>query len=152
MSQEHAVTKCSVSSGNFKPIFFTPSQSEVACSVHCKISSVSSNLFYRVDKLASLEGLKIAQLNIRRLIPKRDQIELLLQQTHFHILLINESWLNNDVSDTEINIPGYNIVRNDRTRTGGGVLAYVCQNLKFVHLCEFQIDSVESLWVKITLG
>ena len=49
----------------------------------------------------------------------------------FDILCISESWLDDSISDIELDIPGYDIHRLDRTNTlGGGVCTFVKQNLK----------------------
>ena len=47
------------------------------------------------------------------------------------MLAINESKLDYSFTDGEISIPGYNIVRKDRNRYGGGVALYVRENLSF---------------------
>ena len=44
--------------------------------------------------------------------------------TPLDVLAINESKLDH-VSNDEIHIPGYNIVRKDRNRHGGGVIMYI---------------------------
>ena len=36
-----------------------------------------------------------------------------------------ESWLSSEIDDSEISIQGYNVVRLDRTRHGGGLVIYV---------------------------
>ena len=41
------------------------------------------------------------------------------------VICITECWLCHDIQDTEIQIPGYQLVRLDRNRHGGGVLIYV---------------------------
>jgi len=42
-----------------------------------------------------------------------------------HIVCITETWLDDNVSDSEICIPVFDIVRLDRNRHGGGVIIYV---------------------------
>ena len=69
--------------------------------------------------------LKILYYNARSLLPKFDEL-LLSADTHCpDVICITESWLCNDIQDTEIAIPGYQLVRLDRNRHGGGVLMYV---------------------------
>jgi hypothetical protein len=41
------------------------------------------------------------------------------------VLAINESKLDNTITDGEIHIPGYVIIRKDRNRHGGGVAIYI---------------------------
>ena len=39
----------------------------------------------------------------------------------FDILTLNETRLDNSILDCEVQIPGYDIIRSDRNRNGGGV-------------------------------
>ena len=48
-----------------------------------------------------------------------------------HILAINETKIDNLVSDNEIRISGYNIIRKDRNRNGGIVLVYIHESITF---------------------
>ena len=41
------------------------------------------------------------------------------------IICVVETWLSNSISDYEIVLPGYQCVRCDRDRHGGGVLMYI---------------------------
>ena len=41
------------------------------------------------------------------------------------IICVVESWLDSDITDSEISIQGFSIIRLDRCRHGGGVLMYV---------------------------
>ena len=75
----------------------------------------------------SINNVKIAHLNVRSL-KCRDHF-LLVKDTilsnKFDVFTISESWLDVSVSDLEIEVPGYNIYRVDRSnKTGGGICAY----------------------------
>ena len=50
------------------------------------------------------KGLKIAHINIQGLIHKVDHIELLLKKNDIHVLGISESWLTEDIDNSEIHI------------------------------------------------
>ena len=95
-----------------------------------------------IKTVANFDGIKIVQLNVRGLFPKRDQIEILLHQTNFHILFINESWIANLISEAEISVPGYTSIRNDRSHAGEGVIK---NTLKFEHLKSFLSTTIESI-------
>ena len=47
------------------------------------------------------------------------------------IIGVTESKVDNSISDSEVKIPGYCILRCDRNRNGGGVACYVRQDLCF---------------------
>ena len=70
-------------------------------------------------------SLKILYYNARSLLPKFDEL-LISADIHCpDVICITESWLCHDIQDSEIQIPGYQLVRLDRNRHGGGVLMYV---------------------------
>ncbi len=45
--------------------------------------------------------------------------------TDTDVIVLSETWLSKSVSDKEINISGYNILRTDRPNRGGGVAIYI---------------------------
>ena len=52
---------------------------------------------------------------------------------YFDILGLNETRLDNTIADRQIDIEGYDILRRDRNRNGGGVAFYVAQSLTYVN-------------------
>ena len=71
------------------------------------------------------KGVKIGHLNIRSLLKKIDEIRILIHQNSFDILAISETWLSDKIPNELVNIPGFNVYRNDRPSHGGGVLIYI---------------------------
>ena len=77
--------------------------------------------------------------------------------------MFTETWLDSDVPDSCISLPGYNIVRKDRNKYGGGIAIYLAVSLAFeilnvdstciptLHLCESEILSVLFPALKIVL-
>ncbi len=61
-------------------------------------------------------------------------------------------WLNKDVSDTEVQIPGYKlVVRRDRVyNTWGGVAMYVNESLPCDEHDDWRHKDLEALWIQIT--
>ena len=53
------------------------------------------------------------------------------------------------ISDHEISVPGYDLVRNDRHRNGGGVVLYIRDSINFNIRHDLMIDSLELLSVGI---
>ena len=73
--------------------------------------------------------------------PKFDDLCAVIAALNPDIVCIVESWLCSDISVSEISVPGYQIIRLDRNRHGGGVLFYlknifVCQILPFSNSLE----------------
>ena len=67
------------------------------------------------------------------------------------MLAINESKLYDTISDTEVYIPGYIIIRKDRSRSGGGVPLYIRENLSYTNRIDLVLDSLEMICVEINL-
>ena len=72
-----------------------------------------------------MRGFKIGHLNIRSLVKNIDQLRIYLSNQKYNILSINETMLDRTISNYEINISGYDIVRKERNRNGGGVALYI---------------------------
>ena len=68
--------------------------------------------------------LSVVYYNARSLLPKFDELCVLVESYQPDIICITETWLCTDVLDNEISIPGYNTYRQDRNRHGGGILMY----------------------------
>ena len=64
------------------------------------------------------------------------------------ILGLNETWLSSDVNDHELSLPGYNILRRDRNRRGGGICIYVKDTINFSVIEGIKNDNVESIWIR----
>ena len=73
--------------------------------------------------------LKLPDINIRSCRNKDVEISLFLKENDIDILTLNETWLK---SNFKLDIPNYNIPRNDRPRRrGGGVAILVRNDIKF---------------------
>ena len=74
-------------------------------------------------------NLRILYYNARSLLPKFDELLISADSHQPDVICITESWLCSDIQDSEILIVGYQLLRHDRNRSGGGVLMYVAQHL-----------------------
>ena len=88
--------------------------------VHSK--KPSPNTTFRFPKL---KGFRIAHLNIGSLIKHFDELLIYMHDKPFDILTLNETRLDDSILNSEIKISGYDIVRRDRNRNGGGVAMYI---------------------------
>ena len=80
--------------------------------------SISSNIGRRY-------GISIRSLNIRSLARKIPLLEAEISD-HPDVIAVQETWLNNTHSNDDLKIPGYTIVRSDRSgQIGGGVAMYL---------------------------
>ena len=71
----------------------------------------------------------ILYFNARSVLPKFDQLNLVVDVHHPHIICVVETWLCNDILDNELFISGYQLFCFYRNRHGGGILMYVNNTL-----------------------
>jgi len=104
-------------------------------------------------KVRLLRGLNIAHLNVNRLVNKLDGVRELVSTYIFDVLALSDTWLSPKISDCEVTIPGYSVVRKDRTGSaklnGGGVLLYIRDNIPFTLKNELAANNEELLWIEI---
>ena len=67
----------------------------------------------------------------------------------FHVITLSETWLDETVSDTEVLLPGYTIIRNDRNRHGGGVAILINNSIRCTPRPDLQLNSVETIWIEL---
>jgi exonuclease III len=96
-----------------------------------------------------LKGFKIGQLNITNLVKHVEELRIFIHEQPIDILYINETWLDNSISSAEVEICGYEIVRRDRNRNGGGVAIYLCNNIPYVEQSDLIPENVEALCLEI---
>ena len=92
---------------------------------------MSSDFSKQINTLSKKRGFKMAFLNIVSLTKKIDEIKLTMSNKTLDILALNETRLDSSITDGMIDIDGYDIVRKDRTRNGGGVCIYICQTINY---------------------
>lgn len=77
--------------------------------------------FAKLD-IKSIKCLKIGHLNINGLRSKLDFLKLFLHTNRFDIFSLNETKVDKNVLDSELNIPIYNLFRRNRNKHYGGVI------------------------------
>ena len=94
---------------------------------------------------------KLACINVDSLCKHIEEICYILINSLLEVLAINESKLDDTISDTEVYIPGYIIIRKDRSRSGGGVALYIRENLSYTNRIGLVSDTLEMICVEISL-
>ena len=104
------------------------------------------------DKFESFRnrGLRFLHINVNSLLSKIDELGDVAGHTKPAILGITESKLDSSVSDQEVDISGYSILRSDRNRYGGGVACYVRADLCFNRRNVFS-NSVENVFFDLLI-
>ena len=68
------------------------------------------------------------------------------------VFSISKTWLNINVSDEELEIEGYSLIRKDRSyANGGGVAVYIKNKFAFSHRPEFETVNLQSLWLELKI-
>ena len=82
-----------------------------------------------------------------------DELRLMISdlKSGIHILTLSKTWLTEDIPDAEIEIAGYRTFRKDRCSKGGGIAAYVRNDLAVVRRTDLETADVEGLWLEISL-
>ena len=96
------------------------------------------------------QGLHFLHINVNSLPSKIDELRDIVSCTKPAILGITETKLDSSVSDQEINISDYSILRNDRDRNGGGVACYIRTDLCFNRRHVFS-NSIESVFFDLLI-
>ena len=123
------------------------------------IPSICTSNNNQTDLRFTKRGLHIANLNIRHLKPKLDNIKMMLCSSHsVDILGTCETFLNSSVPDDILHVPGYIFERKDRAESGnststngGGILIYLSNHINYVRRHDLECSNIESIWVEIKI-
>ena len=95
------------------------------------------------------KGLKIASLNVNSLLKHIDEIRHLLFKFPFDIFAINESKIDDSITDGEISIPGFILIRKDRNAAGCGVVLYIRESFSYIDSSDLVPNRLEMLCTEI---
>lgn len=89
------------------------------------VSYAGDSIEYRdVNDLEKLKGLQFIHVNARSILHKISSFRYDFLKSCMGIIGVSETWLNNLVPDSQVSLPNYSLIRNDRRegRGGGGHL------------------------------
>lgn len=95
---------------------------------------------------------KFGNLNVRSLTAHFPEVCDLVRNNNYDVLCITESWLKPAIPSYLVQIPGYELIREDRIdRVGGGVAIYIHKNYYFTKysFLTCRHDVVENLWITL---
>jgi hypothetical protein len=100
----------------------------------------------------SYKGMHFVHSNVTSLIPKISDLRILATKSKPFVIAVCETWLDQSVSDAEIKIDRYHVLRRDRERTKGGVCLYIHSRYAFTPLENVSKDKdQEPIWVNLFL-
>ena len=84
--------------------------------------------------------------------PPIDELRIFFQHNKALAILLTETWLNDSVTDHELTLNGYQLMRRDRKeRRGGGRAVYIMDGIKVKTRNYVEEDGIEVLWLEIKL-
>ena len=93
---------------------------------------------------------RLLLMNVRSLIPKIDELEVVANVNEADIICITETWLTPDIPDSALPYSNFVLFRNDRkVSVEGGVCILVNKNIFCKSLTEFENPNIESLWLSL---
>lgn len=93
--------------------------------------------------------LRVGHLNARSLFAHLNEVRHVISSHNFDIFAVSETHLDNTIPDDYMMIDGYDFIRYDRNRDGGGVGIYLRSCFKF-NVLEMGVE-IEQIWIRITL-
>ena len=99
----------------------------------------------------SKKELHFLHLNARSLLSKLSDVRLLVKNSKAAVLAVSETWLDGSITDAEIELVGYTVIRKDRNRNGGGVCLYIRSDISYNPRPELLCDELESVWIDLLL-
>lgn len=107
----------------------------------------------KLTDIPKTRGFKILHQNIRSLLGKIDELRLIFSELHsgIHLLTFSETWAHKDITDSELDIPGYQLFRRDRGSKGGGLVVYSRNDLSVIRRTDLEKSNVEGLWPEVCL-
>ena len=76
-------------------------------------------------------------------------MKIYLSNHQYDIICINETWLDDKINTYEVSLDGYDLVRKDRKRTGGGVAMYIRNSISYKIREDIMPEGLETITVEI---
>ena len=91
----------------------------------------------------------MGMLNIVSLPKHIDEIRIILDDQYFDVLALNETRLDENISNQDMFIQNYDLIRADRSRSGGGVCLYVKNSINYLNRNDLVGDNLEAICIEV---
>ena len=119
--------------------------------INCNLEQpVSSNFLTTLSSIPNKRGFKMAFLNIVTLPGKINEIRHIVCNKNIDLIAFNETRLDRSIPDGLIDIDGYEVIRKDRSRNGGGVCIYLRNSINFKVRSDLIPTELEAVCLEIT--
>ena len=96
------------------------------------------------------KGLHVVSLNAQHVLPKFDEVKIILNESNVDIFGLCETFLDDKTSNNNLSISGYNMERKDRKiKKGGGILVYLKDSLTYSRRYDMENDDIETIWLQL---
>ena len=112
-------------------------------------NNVSGEFLKTLSSIPNERGFKMAFLNIVSLPKNIDEINFSMTNKFIDLIAFNETRLDANITDNMINLDGYDIVRKDRSRNGGGVCIYLRSSINYKVRNDLVPTELEAVCVEI---
>ena len=126
------------------------SSTEKLVNIDMSNENVSSDLLTNLNSIPNERGFKMAFLNIVTLPSKIDEIRHSMCSKNIDLIAFNETRLDLSISDGLIHLDGYEVVRKDRSRNGGGVCIYLRSSINYKIRSDLIPPELEAVCLEIT--
>ena len=110
---------------------------------------MSGNFEPMKNPISNTRGFKMALLNIVSLPKYIDEIRMSELFKSFDIIAFNETRLDPSISDGEVKIYGYDLIRKDRSRKGGGVCIFLRSSINYQNRSDLVPNDLEGVCLEI---
>ena len=91
----------------------------------------------------------MGMLNIVSLPKYIDEIRIILADQYFDVLALNETRLDKNISNQDMFIQNYDLIRADRSRSGGSVCLYVKNSINYLNRNGLVGDNLEAICIEV---
>ena len=91
----------------------------------------------------------MGMLNIASLPKHREEIRVILAEKCLDILALNETRLDNNITNQDMFIQNYDLIGADRSRTGGGVCLYIRNSINYFERIDLTRDNLEAVCIEV---
>ena len=88
-------------------------------------------------------------LNIVSLPKYIDEIRIILADQYFDVLALNEARLDKNISNQDMFVQNYDLIRADRSRSGEGVCLYVKNSINYLNRNDLVGDNLEAICIEV---
>ena len=113
-------------------------------------NNVRNDFCTTLKSIPNERGFKMVFLNIVSLPKNIDELSISMPEKLIDLFALSETRLDSTISDNMISLEGYDVIRKDRSRKGGGVCTYLRSSINYKIRNDIVPPELEATCVEIT--